>query len=151
MSTTRTVRLDDDARDEFLGTGGTGVLSAVKSADEPPFSLPVSYGYDAAAGDLYLRLGFGPDSAKDAALTDGTPVTLVVYDRTDDGWRSVIAEGRLEEVTEASIDSGVVEAMERIHIPLVDVFERHPRELTFRFFGLRGATLSGRREARTAD
>lgn len=151
MDNTRPVQLDDDARDDFLGTGGTGVLSASRSADEPPFSLPVSYGYDAATGDVYLRLGFGPDSTKDEAFSDGTPVTLVVSDRIDDGWRSVIAQGRLEEVTEASIDSGVVEAMERIHIPLVDVFERHPRELNFRFFSLRGATLSGRKEARTAD
>jgi hypothetical protein len=143
--------MDEEARDEFLGTGGTGVLSAPRGADEPPYSLPVSYGYDAAEGDIYLRLAYGPDGEKGAELTGGTPVSLVIYGRTDDGWRSVVARGRLAEVTEAAVDSGVVEAMKRVHIPLVDVFERHPRELQFRFFRLAEADLSGRKQARAAD
>jgi hypothetical protein len=151
MDSTRSVRMDEAARNAFLGDGGTGVVSAARSADEPPYSLPVSYGYDAAAGDFYLRLGFGPDSAKEAELGDGTPVTLVVYDRTDDGWRSVVARGTLAEVTEAAIDSAVAQAMGRVHIPLVDVFERPPREVTFRFFRLDPTDVSGRKEARTAD
>jgi hypothetical protein len=40
--------------------------------------------------------------------------------------------------------------MRRVHIPLVDVFERHPRELTFRFFKLAVDDVSGRKEAQSA-
>ena len=151
MDSTRSVRMDEETRKEFLGTGGTGVLSAGSGPDDPPYSLPVSYGYDTVEDDLYFRLAFSPESEKPTKLADRTPVSFVVHRQTDDGWRSVVARGRLEEVTEAAIDSGVVQAMQRIHIPLVDVFERHPRELAFRFFRLARSEFSGRTEARTAD
>ena len=143
--------MDEETRHDFLGTGGTGVLSTGRGADEPPYSLPVSYGYDAVEGDLYLRLAYSPDGEKSTELADGTAVSLVIYDQTDDGWKSVVARGRLAEVTEAAVDSGVVEAMRRVHIPLVDVFDRHPRELQFRFFRLTQADLSSREEAHAAD
>jgi hypothetical protein len=151
MTDLRPVEMDDEERNEFLGTGGTGVVSFPTDADDAPYSLPVSYGYDEADGDFYLRLAFGPETEKDDVVADHTPVSFVVYDQTDEGWRSVVATGHLEEVTEAAIDSDVVQAMRRIHIPLVDVFGRHPRELTFRFFRLSTTDLSGRKEARSAD
>jgi hypothetical protein len=151
MDDARSVRLDGDEREDFLGTGGTGVVSFPRDADEAPYSLPVSYGYDAVDGEFYLRLAFGPDAEKGGVVDDGRPASLVVYDRDGDRWRSVVVTGRLEEVTEAAIDSDVVQAMQRVHIPLVDVFERHPRELTFRFFRLAAADVSGRKEARSAD
>jgi hypothetical protein len=151
MTDPRSIEMDDEARNEFLGTGGTGVVSFPTDADDAPYSLPVSYGYDEADGDFYLRLAVGPETEKDDVVGDRAPVSFVVYDQTDEGWRSVVATGRLEEVTEAAIDSDVVQAMRRIHIPLVDVFDRHPRELTFRFFRLSTTDLSGRKEARSAD
>jgi nitroimidazol reductase NimA-like FMN-containing flavoprotein (pyridoxamine 5'-phosphate oxidase superfamily) len=151
MDNTRSVRMADEERDEFLGTGGVGVVSFPTGTDEAPYSLPVSYGYDAADGTFYLRLAFGPDAEKGGVVADGQSVSLVVYDRPEDRWRSVVATGRLEEVTEAAVDSDVVQAMRRVHIPLVDAFERHPRELTFRFFRLSPAEITGRQEARGAD
>jgi hypothetical protein len=143
--------MDEDERNEFLGAGGTGVVSVSRGADEAPYSLPVSYGYDETDGAFYLRLAFGPDSDKAEVVGGRQPVSLVVYDQRDDGWRSVVVTGRLEEVTEAAIDSDVVQAIRRVHIPLVDVFDRHPRELTFRFFRLSADRISGRKEARSAD
>jgi hypothetical protein len=151
MTDPRSIEMDDEERNEFLGAGGTGVVSFPTDADDAPYSLPVSYGYDEADGDFYLRLAFGPETEKDDVVGDRAPVSFVVYDQTDEGWRSVVATGRLEEVTEAAIDSDVVQAMRRVHIPLVDVFGRHPRELTFRFFRLSTTDLSGRKEARSAD
>lgn len=41
------VRLSEDERNEFLGRGGTGVISVAAGAGESPYSVPVSYGYDA--------------------------------------------------------------------------------------------------------
>ena len=151
MDNTRSVQMTDEERSEFLGPGGTGVVSLPQGDDEPPYSLPVSYGYDTTDGDFYLRLAFGPGAEKGGLGVDGSPVSLVVHEQTDDGWRSVVVTGRLMEATEAAIDSDVVQAMRRIHIPLVDVFERHPRELTFRFFRLSSAEVTGRKEAQSDD
>jgi hypothetical protein len=143
--------MTDEERADFLGDGGTGVVSFSTGADEPPYSLPVSYGYDTVDEAFYLRLAFGPDSDKQEVADDRQPVSFVVHDRNGGRWRSVVVTGRLEEVTEAAIDSDVVQAMRRIHIPLVDVFDRHPRELTFRFFRLSPEQLSGRKQASSAD
>jgi hypothetical protein len=142
--------MSDEERADFLGAGGTGVVSFSTGADEAPYSLPVSYGYDAVDGAFYLRLAFGPDSEKTGVADGSRPVSFVVHDRDGGEWRSVVVTGRLEEVTEAAIDSDVVQAMRRIHIPLVDVFDRHPRELTFRFFRLSPERVSGRKQASTA-
>lgn len=149
MEDTRSVTMDEDERTEFLGTGGTGVASFPRGADEPPYSVPVSYGFDGEREDFYFRLAFSTESEKSGVIGDRKPVSFVTYRQTDDGWRSVVASGKLEEVTEAAIDSAVVTAMRRIHIPLVDVFDREPRELEFRFFRLDPAELHGKREART--
>lgn len=150
MDNTRSVQMSDDDRSEFLGTGGTGVVSFSRSETEPPYSLPVSYGYDAESDGFYLRLAFSTESDKETVVSEGRPLSLVVHDHTEAGWQSVVVTGHLEEITEAAIDSDVVQAMRRVHIPLVDVFERHPRELTFRFFRLNVEDLSGRKEAKSA-
>jgi hypothetical protein len=110
----------------------------------------VSYGYDPDSGGFYLRLAFDTESEKDDVVAADRPLSLVVHGQTDDGWRSVVVTGHLEEVTEAAIESEVAQAMRRVHIPLVDVFDRHPRELTFRFFRLVVDELSGRKEAKSA-
>lgn len=149
MEDTRSVTMNDEERDEFLGNGGTGVASFPGEDDGAPYSLPVSYGYDTETGDFYFRLAFGPDTSKGDVVRDRTPVSFVTFEQSDDGWRSVVATGKLHEVTEAAIDSDVVTAIRRIHIPLVDVFDRNPRELEFRFFQLDPEEVHGKKEART--
>lgn len=138
--------MDDDARDELLGTGGTGVVSVPRGADEPPYTVPVSYGYDAEGGQFYFRLAFGRDSDKHDVVEDGTPVSFVTYRETPDGWGSVVATGRLEAVDEDHSDTDVLEGMRHIDIPLFDVFEEGTRTLEFRFFRLSPDSLTGRRE-----
>lgn len=149
MDDTRSVDMNDDERDEFLGTGGTGVASFPRESGESPYTVPVSYGYDSEKADFYFRLAFSPDTSKEGVVGDRKPMSFVTYDETDAGWRSVVASGKLQEVTEAAIDSEVVTAMRRVHIPLVDVFDRNPREIDFRFFRLDPEELHGKKEART--
>lgn len=152
MDDTRSVRMDEESRDEFLGGGGTGVISfAPDEADTAPYSVPVSYGYDAETGTFYFRLAVGPDVEKADFVERRTPVSFVAYGTVDGQWRSVVVTGRLEAVGEAAIDSEVVEGMRRVEIPLVDVFERHPREVEFGFFRLDPDDISGKRETRTED
>ena len=146
METSSTVAMDEAELTELLGRGGTGVLSFGTDADEPPYSLPVSYGYNVEEADFYFRLAVPSEAGKVDRLEE--PVSLVVYERTDDGWRSAVATGRLEEVTEADYDSSELQGMWRVEIPLVDIFEREPREVTFRYFRLDPTELTGRKEAR---
>lgn len=55
MSAPDPVTMDDAERDVFLGVGGVGVLSMVheNGADDPPHSVPVSYGYDEREETFY--------------------------------------------------------------------------------------------------
>jgi hypothetical protein len=145
---TRTTEMADTERDEFLGSGGTGVISFARGPDDPPYSLPVSYGYDAEDGQFYLRLAFGADSGK-SFVGEGTPVSFVVHRQQESGWASVVATGHLSEVTETVLDSSVATALRRIEIPLVDVFDRHPREYEFRFFRLVTDDVTGKKQVPT--
>jgi hypothetical protein len=151
MEDLRSVRLSEDERNEFLGRGGTGMISFDTPGDEPPYSRPVSYGYDTETGDFYFRFAVGPDDAGKADIVDeGRAVSFVTYDQTDGGWRSVIATGRLEEVTKSALDPTVADTMERVTIPFVDVYDSHPLTLEFRFFRLTPDEVTGKREAGTA-
>jgi len=142
------VQLSDAERDAFLGTGGTGVISA-STDDGPPFSLPVSYGYDADAGNFYFRLSFPPDSGK-ADVVDA-PVSFVVHARTDEGWRSVVATGELEDLTEMDYDATAVQGLWAADIPMVDMFDRPPEEVSFRRYRLVPETLTGRKEVESGE
>ena len=144
MQGLRWVQLTDDERDRFLGDGGTGVLSFSTSVDEPPVSLPVSYGYFADAVSIYFRLSM-PDGSRKQRLVDN-PVSFVVHRETEAGWRSVIATGRLTEVTDAPYDSAALQGLWAVDIPTVDVFERPPSEIPYRTFRLIPDEFTGRKE-----
>ena len=152
MEDIRSVRMNEDERNEFLGRGGTGIISFDTPSDDPPYSRPVSYGYDAETGDFYFRLAVGPeDTGKKDVIDEGAVVSFVTYDETGHGWRSVIATGRLEEITKSALDPAVADAMERVTIPFVDVYDSHPLTLEFRFFRLTPDDVTGKQEAGTAD
>ena len=50
MADIRSVPMSEEERSEFLGHGGTGILSFDTLDDDQPYSRPVSYGYDAETG-----------------------------------------------------------------------------------------------------
>ena len=144
MQGLRWLQLTDEERDEFLGDGGTGVLSFATDPDEPPVSIPVSYGYFADADSIYFRLSM-PDDSRKESLVDN-PVSFVVHHETAAGWRSVVATGQLEAVAEAPYDSAALQGLWAVDIPTVDVFERPPSEIPFRTYRLRPDEIGGRKE-----
>lgn len=84
--------MNPDERDAFLGTGGTGVISFATTGDEPPHSIPVSYGYDGSEVTFYFRL------AVDAEATKGMLPTvpfrsLRTDERTTGGGASSAVDG----------------------------------------------------------
>jgi|AntDeeMinimDraft_5_1070356.scaffolds.fasta_scaffold01623_11 hypothetical protein len=147
MSNTGSTEMDTDARDEVLSTGGTGVISFCTADDGPPHSVPVSYGYDAAAATFYFRLSADPDSKKSEISTQD--VTFVVYGQADDRWWSVVATGQLEKTTDESIATETLQGLQNVHIPLVDIFGRPPKDVTFEFYRLVPDELTTRTESRT--
>lgn len=149
MQGLRWVQMADEELNEFLGIGGTGVISFSTAASDPPFSLPVSYGYYAESESLYFRLAFPPESGKEGLLDD--PVSFVTYEETDEGYRSVVATGRLEEVADLPYDSATAQRMWGIEIPVVDIFERPPEDVAFRHFHLAPDRLTGRKEVESGS
>ena len=135
--------------DEFLGRGGTGVLSFGAGPDASPATIPVSYGYDASERAFFFRLSVAPDRRK-ATLVE-RPVTVVVYDETESGWRSVVAVGELADLAALPHESSAVQGMWSIRIPEVDIFDRPREEIEFRDFRLSPERLQGRKEVESAD
>ncbi len=136
--------MDDDELNAFLGRGGTGVISFGMGSDEPPISLPVSYGYNVDETVFYYQLSFPQGTQKETLLD--RPVSFVTYGRTERGWQSVIVSGQLEAVADFPYESSVIQGMWSIHIPRVDMFERPREEVDFRDFCLEPETMSGRKE-----
>ncbi|ELZ00699.1 hypothetical protein C482_08758 [Natrialba chahannaoensis JCM 10990] len=147
MQGIRWLQLTDDERDEFLGRGGTGVLSFATDSDEPPVSIPVSYGYSEEESVLYFQLSFAPGSRKHD-LVDRR-VSFVVHDETAAGWRSVVATGQLAELSNEPYESAVVQGMWAIDLPHVDIFEQPREDVTFENYYLDPDRITGRKEVST--
>jgi nitroimidazol reductase NimA-like FMN-containing flavoprotein (pyridoxamine 5'-phosphate oxidase superfamily) len=144
MPAESTVAMTATERDEFLGRGGTGVLS-LASGEGPPHSVPVSYGYDSSAETFYFRLSVGADRSK-GELAD-RPVSFVTYDETADGWRSVVASGRLEDVESEGIGTETLAGLDKVDMPLIEMFESPVRAVSFEFYRLVPEELTGRAES----
>ena len=147
MNRTESIEMDADERDSFLGTGGTGVISFPRADGNPPHSVPVSYGYDHSEAVFYFRLAVGSDSDKRDA--GGSSVTFVVYGQDDDVWRSVVVTGHLEETSEASVATESLEGLQRVNIPLVDIFGRPTKDVPFGFYRLAPDEITARKESST--
>jgi len=149
MENIRWPRLSEDELTAFLGKGGTGVISFSTSSDDPPHSMPVSYGFNTDVKHFHFRLSFPPGSEKEALVAQ--PVSFVTHGQTDDGWRSVIATGSLEDLTDEPYESSAVQERWGVDVPLVDIFEEPPEDVTFRQFRLVPDQLTGRKQVRSGE
>ena len=96
MATNSEVELSDAEVDAFLARHETGVLSLAR--DETPYAIPISYGFDEASRDAYLRLVSTPDSEKREFLGSDPEARIVVYDEDGDEYTSVVGVGTLRRV-----------------------------------------------------
>jgi nitroimidazol reductase NimA-like FMN-containing flavoprotein (pyridoxamine 5'-phosphate oxidase superfamily) len=130
--------------DTVLDNGGVGVISF--AADDEPYSVPLSYGYDSENREIYVRFGFAPESDKRRFVDDGSVASLVVTDDDTRGWRSVVARGPLTEVSEPAIAGSAAQSIRKMNIPFVTIYERPATELEFELYRLDPETLTGRKE-----
>jgi nitroimidazol reductase NimA-like FMN-containing flavoprotein (pyridoxamine 5'-phosphate oxidase superfamily) len=145
------VEMDRAAIDDFLAATGYGVLAF---AGDPPYAIPMSYGYDPDTGHCYLQLSDFDGSEKQVRLESSPSVSLVVtqYDRPD-RWRSVVVEGRLAPLSTTDLDErDVLPTYANSRLASVDVFDRDPDEVAFGWYVLEPDAVTGRQSGgRTAE
>lgn len=144
MADKESVRLGDEERDELLGSGGTGVISFSTEVEEYPYTLPVSYGYDAAETAFYFRLA---ERDENREQLHQRPVSFVTHTQEGGQWQSVVAAGRLQSTTEEGIETATLEGLERVSIPFVDIFGEPMGNVNFAFYRLLPEELEARKEA----
>lgn len=139
--------LDQPDIDAFLETQSTGTLSFAKENDS--YAIPVAFTYAPESRDLYFRLGYAPESRKREYIEATDNATFVVAAETDDGWKSVVARGRLEHRNTVEDLSrhrlpgeDVSQADRELRIPFYHVFET-PEEMLFALVRMDVTELTG--------
>lgn len=143
MTLDQETELSSTETDAFLEKHEMGVLSLAR--DDEPYAAPVSYGYDSEDRRVYLRLVTAPDSEKRRFLIDAPRARLVVYETDDDGYRSVVAAGRLSEVDREDLTVEHVERFGDAKRPLFEVWEKSRADLDVTLYRLDPDDLGGRR------
>ena len=146
MSSANETAMSDDQIDAFLGGHETGVLSLAR--DGEPYSIPVSYGYDATTQTFYMRLVSTPDSEKRKFLESSPECRMVIYANEDEAtYRSVIASGALEQISPDQLSIEQIEQYGDAQRPLFEIWGQDRDELDIQLFEFSPTELSGRRTA----
>ncbi|MDG5819768.1 pyridoxamine 5'-phosphate oxidase family protein [Natronococcus sp. A-GB7] len=142
-------QLSESEIDGFLARVDTGVLSLSTPADEPPHSVPVSFGYNADQTAFFFRVADLPPQQK--GNLEERSVTFVTYgdDGEIGGYVSIVAQGSLEPTTGAETATEALSGLEGVTIPFVDIFGDPPKDISFSFYRLVPETLTGRKETIT--
>jgi hypothetical protein len=142
MTLDQETELSSAETDALLGRHETGVLSLAR--DDEPYAIPVSYGYDPESRRIYLRLVTTPDSEKRRFLVDAARANLVVYETAGDGYRSVVATGRLSEIDREDLTVEHVEQFGDAKRPLFEVWEEGRPDLDVTLYRLDPDDFGGR-------
>lgn len=145
MTLTQETEMSSSEIDDFLGSRETGVLTLAR--DDEPYSIPISYGYDASKRAFYMRLVSTPESEKREFLASSPKVRLVVYDENEDGtvYWSVVARGQLEELDPTSLSVEAIEQYGNTRRPLFEIWGESREELDIKLYEFSPDEMSGRR------
>lgn len=135
--------LSETSTREFLGRHETGVLSLARK--DEPYSIPISYGYDAQANRFFFRLVSTPDSEKRAFLSATPAARFVVYEEEDDIYQSAVATGDLEEIPREDLTVEHVEQYGSSKRPLFEIWGQSKAELDVELYVLEPDDISGQR------
>lgn len=147
MSLAQETEMSDSEVDEFLGRHETGVLSLARS--DEPYSIPISYGYDADARTFFVRLVSTPDSEKRTFLSSSPRARIVVYEESGSDptstYRSVVGTGTLEEISPSELTVEHIEQYGSAKRPLFEIWGQSKKDLNIQLYTLDPDELSGRR------
>lgn len=130
--------------DEFVASRETGVLTLAK--DDEPYSIPVSYGYDASTETFYMRLVSTPESEKRKFLDSSPDIRLVIYDGNPERtvYWSVVAKGALEELEPAELSVDQIEQYGEATRPLFEIWGKDRDELDIKLYEFQPDEMEGR-------
>ncbi|MDS0295451.1 pyridoxamine 5'-phosphate oxidase family protein [Halogeometricum luteum] len=147
MPLAQETEMSDSEVDEFLGRHETGVLSLAQS--DEPYSIPISYGYDAGARAFFVRLVSTPESEKRRFLSSSPRARIVVYEESESNptstYRSVVGTGTLEEISPAELTVEHVEQYGNAKRPLFEIWGQSKKDLNIQLYTLDPDELNGRR------
>ncbi|GGM63484.1 nitroimidazol reductase NimA-like FMN-containing flavoprotein (pyridoxamine 5'-phosphate oxidase superfamily) [Halarchaeum rubridurum] len=142
MALNTQTELPPDETAAILRRHETGVISLAR--DDDPYAIPISYGYDPDERTFYLRLVSSPESEKRRFLASTPTARLVVYEEETDTYRSVVAQGPLEEVERDDLSVEHIEQYGEAKRPLFEIWGEEKRDLDIHLYRLVAETLSGR-------
>ena len=143
MSISREVEMSVADVDAFLRGHETGVLSLARGAS--PYAIPISYGYDADARQLYMRLVSTPESEKREFLSSDPDARIVVYDQDDDVYRSVVLKGELEQIDPNDLTVETIEQYGETRRPLFEIWAQGKADLDIELYRFVPEMISGRK------
>lgn len=143
MSISREVEMSVADVDAFLGSHETGVLSLARGAK--PYAIPISYGYDADARQLYMRLVSTPESEKREFLSSDPDGRIVVYDQDGDVYRSVVLTGDLKRIDPNDLTVETIEQYGETRRPLFEIWAQGKADLDIELYRFVPETISGRK------
>lgn len=145
MSLAEETEMTEEEIDAFLSRHETGVLALAN--DDTPYSIPISYGYDADERTFFMRLVSTPESEKRQFLASSPNVRLVVYKESDGGstYRSVVAVGSLEEIEPSELTAAHIEQYGAAKRPLFEIWGESKKDLNIKLYEFEPTELSGRR------
>lgn len=126
---------------DFLEGHHTGVLALAN--DDTGYAIPVSYAYDDAGPAIYFRLGYAEESQKREYVETTRSASFVVYGETTEGWKSVVAQGPIEDCSESEMETNQITAVRDLEIPFFAVHPRPTGELAFTIVRIAIADLTG--------
>lgn len=126
---------------DFLEGHHTGVLALAGS--DTGYAIPVSYAYDDSGPYVYFRLGYAGDSQKREYVATTESASFVVYDETAEGWKSVVAQGPIEECSEDELDANRIEAVRNLDIPFFTIHTQPAGEREFAIVRIAISDLTG--------
>lgn len=145
MSLAKETEMGREEIDEFVTGRETGVLTLAR--ENEPYSIPISYGYDADTGTFYMRLVSTADSEKREFLDSSPAIRLVIYDEEGDGetYRSIVAKGTLDELDPADLSVEQIEQYGDAKRPLFEIWGHGRDELDIKLYELQPTEIAGRR------
>jgi nitroimidazol reductase NimA-like FMN-containing flavoprotein (pyridoxamine 5'-phosphate oxidase superfamily) len=143
MTISSETALSQTSTREFLGRHETGVLSLARG--DEPYSIPISYGYDAQENRLFFRLVSTPDSEKKEFLAATPAARLVVYEENGDEYQSVVVTGSLEEIPREELTVDHVEQYGASKRPLFEIWGEAKADLDVGLYLLEPDDISGQR------
>lgn len=145
MSLAQETEMDSGEIDTFVGTRETGVLTLAR--DDEPYSIPISYGYDASKSTFYMRLVSTPESEKREFLRSSPRVRLVIYDgdNTDTVYWSVVAKGTLQKIDPTTLSVEQIEQYGDAKRPLFEIWGKGRDELDIELYQFEPDEIEGLR------